>query len=233
MFKIDLHAEALKISEKSKTGKLKAEDLSKALPIIRAYKIQQKELTQKTLGVLRKEHGERSFPLKVRRGNEFLDPDPDMKLHINDVVSLIGLMSDIKARADFLGPEVLDADLLNYNIVQKEIIVTQSNVVGKQIKDFNFGGNYGCFLTGIQRVSIELPVDGNTVINKGDRLVISGEEKQLKKLADELGYIEKEVEETDLLTFSLGISVGIILGLILVKIGNISIGLGSAGVMPS
>jgi len=138
-------------------------------------------------------------------------------------------MSDIQSGASFLGPEVLDAELLNYNITQKEIIVTQASFVSKQLKDLNFGGNYGCFINGIQRASIELPVDGNTAINKGDRLILRGEEKKLEELANEIGYIEKEIEETDLLTFSLGISAGIILGLFLVKVGNLSIGLGSAG----
>jgi len=127
---------------------------------------------------------------------------------MNDVVSLVGLMSDIKNGIDFFGTEVLDADLLNYNIVQQEIIVTESRVIGKQLNEFNIGGNYGCFVNGVQRVSIDLPINDQTVLNKGDRLMVRGEENQLKKLANEFGYIEKEAEETDLLTFSLGISAG-------------------------
>jgi putative transport protein len=229
IFKIDLPAEARKILNQGKEGKRRLEDLSKTLPIIRAYKVLQKELTQKALGVIRKENGEKAFPLKIKRGDELLDPDPDMKLHMNDVVSVVGLMSDIKSGADYYGTEVLDADLLNYNIVQQEIIVTQNHVIGKQLGEFNFGGNYGCFVNGIQRASIDLPINGHTALNKGDRLMVRGEEEQLKKLANEFGYIEKEVEETDLLTFSLGISMGIILGLVFIKLGNFSIGLGSAG----
>jgi len=84
-------------------------------------------------------------------------------------------------------------------------------------------------LTGIERASISLPMEDDTVFNKGDRLLFAGEENQLKKLAKELGYIESEVEETDLLTFSFGIGAGVVLGLIMVKVGNLSIGLGSAG----
>jgi putative transport protein len=229
MFGINLVEEARKISTKGERGRRKSEDLSKMLPIIRAYKVIQKELTQKALGVIRKENGEKGFLLKIKRGSGLLDPAPDMKLHMNDVISVIGLMSDIREKDDYLGAEVLDADLLNYNVVQEEIIVTQSHVTGRQLGEFNFGGNYGCFVNGLQRASIELSVNDHTTLNKGDRLIIRGEESQLKKLADELGYIEREAEKTDLLTFSLGISAGVLLGLIFVKIGNLSIGLGSAG----
>jgi len=230
LFKIDLASEAKKISDDSGNGKKrKAKDVSSSLPIIRAFEVKDKELTEKTLEVIRMEHGERAFPLKIRREKELLDPDPKMKLKIGDVVSVIGLMSDIKSGADFFGTEVLDAELLNYRIANEEIIVTKSEVVGQQIKDLNFGGKYGCFVVGLQRVSIDLPIEDSTVINKGDRLLVSGEHEQLKKLSDKLGYIEKEVEETDLLTFSLGISFGILLGLFMLKIGNLSIGLGSAG----
>jgi putative transport protein len=229
MFGINLVEEARKISTKGERGRRKSEDLSKMLPIIRAYKVIQKELTQKALGVIRKENGEKGFLLKIKRGSGLLDPAPDMKLHMNDVISVIGLMSDIREKDDYFGAEVLDADLLNYNVVQEEIIVTQSHVTGRQLGEFNFGGNYGCFVNGLQRASIELSVNDHTALNKGDRLIVRGEESQLKKLANELGYIEKEVEKTDLLTFSLGISAGVLLGLIFVKIGNLSIGLGSAG----
>ena len=51
----------------------------------------------------------------------------------------------------------------------------------------------------------------------------------LDSAARALGYVEEDVEETDLVTFSFGIAAGVALGLILFKVGNVSIGLGMAG----
>ena len=230
LFNIDLPAEANKLDHSRTKGKGSSiKDLAKRLPIIRAYRVQDKSFTQQPLGVVRMEKGEKGYPFKIRRGDKLLDPDPDKKLHINDVVSIIGLLSDFKDFAPGFAEEVLDAELLNYHIVREEIIITNAHAVGKTVKSFNFGGIYGCFLTGIERASINLPAEENMVVNKGDRLMFAGEEEQLKKLSKELGYIEKDVEETDLLTFSFGIGAGVLLGLIMIKVGNFSISLGSAG----
>ena len=67
------------------------------------------------------------------------------------------------------------------------------------------------------------------MIYKGVRLQVIGEEEHLRKLAEKVGHIEEEVEETDLISFSFGIVFGILLGMVMLKFGNISIGLGSAG----
>jgi putative transport protein len=66
-------------------------------------------------------------------------------------------------------------------------------------------------------------------LTKGDRLHVTGEAERIHRLAEWIGHIEEEVEETDLFTFATGVVFGIIAGVLVLKIGNISIGLGSAG----
>ncbi len=93
----------------------------------------------------------------------------------------------------------------------------------------NMVEDYGCFTTMLIRAGIEIPITSDTIIQKGDRINVTGEESNLIKLAERLGYIEGEIEQTDLVTFAFGIAAGLFLGTIVVKVGNISIGLGSAG----
>ena len=131
--------------------------------------------------------------------------------------------------AKLLGPEVLDPELLNYNVVTKEIVAINTEVVGRSLGEVNIPGTYGCFVRGLNRASIELPVNASVVINKGDRLHVTGEESRLNELAAKIGRIEAEETQTDLLTFSIGIGLGVLIGMILLKVGVVSIGLGSAG----
>jgi len=44
------------------------------------------------------------------------------------------------------------------------------------------------------------------------------------------GYIEQDVEDTDLVTFSFGMAAGVLLGLIVFKAGGVAIGLGRRAV---
>jgi putative transport protein len=58
---------------------------------------------------------------------------------------------------------------------------------------------------------------------------VTGPGAALERLATDLGHVERAVDETDLATFGLGIAAGTFLGGLAVKVGGVSIGLGSAG----
>jgi putative transport protein len=66
-------------------------------------------------------------------------------------------------------------------------------------------------------------------LSRGDVLTLSGPQIWLDKLAGQIGFFEQEVNATDLLTFSLGIIVGFLIGQISLKVGGIAIGLGTSG----
>jgi putative transport protein len=231
LLKIDLPAEARALAEKKGIGKRRGGigNKAKTLPIIRAYRVDSEITANKTITQRRAELGLQITPLRVRRGHEFLDPDPDMVLQKGDIISVIGSLKDHQDIQQRIGQEVLDQKLLNYQISSKEVVAIHQTVVGKPIRDLKATAEHGCFITGLTRASIDLPVEDNVVIHKGDRLHVIGEEEHLRKLAEKVGHIEEEIEETDLISFSFGIVFGILLGMVLVKFGNISIGLGSAG----
>jgi putative transport protein len=130
---------------------------------------------------------------------------------------------------DTLGAEVLDAELLNYRIDAHEIVVLSNYGVGKTLRALDLPRSHGCWANGLVRAGIELPVNDDVVLLRGDRLHTVGEESRLRKLAELIGYLEQEVEETDLATFSFGIAAGVLLGLVVFKAGAVAIGLGSAG----
>lgn len=55
--------------------------------------------------------------------------------------------------------EVLDPDLLNYQVTTQEIIVSDEKVVGRTLKDLDMPNACWCFATGPTRASIDLPLD--------------------------------------------------------------------------
>ena len=199
-----------------------------SLPVIRAYRIGPEGIG-KTLSQRKAELNQPGVALKLRRGDEFLDPAPDLKLEEGDVVSIIASLSVHRQAQERLGAEVLDAELLNYRIDAHEIVVLSTYAVGKTLKALDLPRAHGCWANALVRAGIELPVSDEVVLLKGDRLHLVGEESRLRKLAELVGYIEQEVEETDLVTFSLGIAAGVLLGLIVFKAGAVAIGLGTAG----
>ena len=199
------------------------------LPVIRAYQITG-ESNGKTIAQRRAELNHDGIALKIRRKGELIDADIKTELEEGDVISVIGSLRMHQSIQHELGAvEVLDADLLNYHVISKEIVVLNNHVLGKTINDLDITASFGCFPTGLHRSGIDLPVTNEVVLNKGDRLVVVGEESRLNELASMLGYVEHEIQETDLVTFSLGIVLGTLIGLVTLSVGGVAVGLGTAG----
>lgn len=229
ILKIDLPAEARALAnERGFTKKKKLSDDEGHVPLIRAYGVPE-AMCGKTVEELRVTHGKLSTVLRMRRNGKIMSIDDATVLEKGDVVSVIGSLREHELRKGEVGNEILDPELLNYDIVTKEIVVIRSETVGKTIPELNITSEYGCFVRGIKRASIDLPVDNFVRTNKGDRLYVTGESSRINQLAEKIGRVESEETHSDLLGFSLGIGGGLLLGMVMLKLGNVSIGLGSAG----
>ena len=107
--------------------------------------------------------------------------------------------------------------------------MSQVTATDKPLSELGLLEEYGCLPVRLTRATIDLTVEPGAVLQRGDQLQVTGEESRVEELAESLGYLEGEVEQTDLLTFSFGMVAGFLLGLVVVKLGGISIGLGTAG----
>ena len=226
---LDLPAEAANLARERGLGKKSGKGRTGGmLPIIRAYRAHQ-EMIGKSVAQLRLEQGIEGKGLKLKRGKKLLDLEAELVIEEGDLFSVI---ASIKDHAESQGgglEEVLDPDLLGYQVTTQEIILTEDRVVGKSLADLDMPQEYGCFAAALMRASIELPIDSALPLQKGDRLEVIGEKGNLKRLTSDIGYVEKELEKTDLATFAFGMIGGILLGLVTLALGDFSIGLGTAG----
>lgn len=211
------------------TGNSRQKQGVERLPIIRAYQAKSNAVG-KTLAQLRQELFLDGKILQIRRGKKLLEPTPDFVVEEGDKAAIIASVeAHQKLQTERKNREILDSELLDFAIKTKELVVINPAAVGKPFGQLEIVERYGCFISTVTRAGIELPYDDNMLVNKGDRLQVTGEEERIQLLADQVGHIDSEVEETDLMTFAFGIVGGSILGVIMVKVGNLSIGLGGAG----
>jgi putative transport protein len=228
---IDLPEEAKRLAKERGLIRKRASGFADAssFPIIRAYRV-----TSAAVGMTMEEVRTRSKSvgaklLKLRRGKKVMDITPELVFEEGDIFSGIASIKLNQAMREDGFEEVLDPELLSMQVTSEEIILTDSKSVGKTLDELDLPDHYGCYATGLTRASIELPLDTPLSLQKGDRLQLIGEAGNLKQLASDLGYIEKDLEKTDLTTFAFGLIAGTMLGLVTVALGNISIGLGTAG----
>jgi putative transport protein len=226
---LDLPKEARALAiEQGFSKKQELAEGAKHIPLIRAYRVPDK-MVGKSIEEMRVGSDKKAIPLRIRRGEKIIEAREETVLEKDDVMSVICSLLNHEKRGPEIGKEVLDPELLSYDITTKEIVVIDSDFSGKPLKELRVISEYGCHVRALTRANINLSIEEHVVVNKGDRLSVTGEASRLNALAQRIGRIESEETETDLLVFSLGILGGIMGGLIMLKLGAVSIGLGSAG----
>ena len=202
------------------------------LPIIRAYRVGQ-ELIDWTDGKNLRElgiHRQTGCHIeRIRRNGILANPDGDYILQQSDEIALVGY-PDSHARLDPSfrnGKEVFDRNLLDLRIAEEEIVVKNDNIAGKRLSELNLS-EYGCFLNRVVRAQIEMPIEHDIVLAKGDILQVSGEKSKVHHIADKIGFISIHSQVSDLLAFCSFFILGIMFGMITMSFGQVTFGLGNA-----
>ncbi|MGF1723281.1 aspartate:alanine antiporter [Photobacterium nomapromontoriensis] len=202
------------------------------LPIIRAYRVGPELINWidgrnlRELGIYRQTG---CYIERIRRNGILANPDGDAILQEGDEIALVGY-PDSHARLDPSfrnGKEVFDRDLLDLRIIEEEIVVKNDNIAGKRLSELNLS-EYGCFLNRVVRAQIEMPMDHNIMLSKGDILQVSGEKSRVHGLAERIGFISVHSQIADLLAFCCFFILGLLVGSVTMTFGHISFGLGSA-----
>ena len=196
---------------------------------LRAYRLENKQTADKTIAQLRQTYPQYRI-LNVVRGGEALGASPDLVVRMGDVVALGGRLEDLTANIGLLGPEVADTKALAIPLDQAEILVTQKGVEGKVLKEFrqeDFAGQLQ--VVRMERGGVPFPVGAETKLQRFDVLFVAGLRSAVDKAAGLLGRVARPSTGTDLLTLSVGMILGLLIGAINVPVGSFQVGLGNAG----
>jgi putative transport protein len=196
---------------------------------LRAYRLENKQTAGKTIAQLRQTYPQYRI-VNVVRGGESLGASADLTMQLGDVVALGGRLEDLTANMGLLGTEVPDAKALAIPLDQAEILVTNKSVEGRELKEFRheeFAGQLQ--LVKMERGGVPLPLGLDTKLQRLDVMYVVGLRSAVEKLASGLGKIARPSTGTDLLTLSVGMIVGLLIGAINVPVGGFTVGLGNAG----
>ncbi|MDG3087952.1 aspartate:alanine antiporter [Vibrio hannami] len=230
MQKENLHDSAEQIAKERGIGN--AGQRKVYLPIIRAYRVGQELIdwidgkNLRELGIYRQTG---CYIERVRRNGILAHPDGDAILQEGDEIALVGF-PDSHARLDPSfrnGKEVFDRNLLDLRVVEEEIVVKSDSIAGKKLSELNLS-EYGCFLNRVIRAQIEMPMDHDIILAKGDILQVSGESSRVHGLAERIGFISIHSQMADLLAFCSFFILGLLFGLITMTFGQVTFGLGNA-----
>jgi putative transport protein len=194
---------------------------------LRAYQVKTPDPVGKTIAeVQRLTH---CSIIACKRDGLLLEAQPDTVIEIDDRLSVWGKVEHQDLLDTLFGAEVADPDLLGFKTVDRIVTITQPKAAGKTLRELELTKRYACHVTRIARAGIELTPSPELQLDSSDVLTLAGPESRLDRLVEEIGYFERNVNATDLLTFASGVVAGFLIGQIRINIGGIAIGLGVPG----
>jgi putative transport protein len=195
----------------------------------RAYRVTNEAFTKIPTVELHKRHWDGFAVVRLQRNGEIITPGPDDHLQIGDEIMALGNIEFFTSEMRKIGEEITaEKDTLGLKD-SAQVIITNKKVVGKTLGELHVARTFGVLLLSIKRMRIDIHRSADLKLKKGDILTVTGPAAHIDLLGQELGMVERDVAETDMITFAFGIAAGVILGLFSVKIGGVSVGLGSAG----
>jgi putative transport protein len=225
---VDLVAEAASLESQRRGG---AEDRAQGLRdiTVRAYRLTNADLTGRPIGDVLEALPGRMSVEKIRRRGEFVPVTPELELELDDEICFVGFHQEFTGHPGTLGPELSDPELLDVSLESSRIVLLRSKIKKVTTSLEQITSRAGCFVSRVERLGVEIPLQGDIDMQGGDVVHVTGPAARLKEVGEAVGHIERETEETDLVTFAIGITAGLLLGGFSISIAGISVGLGTAG----
>jgi putative transport protein len=170
---------------------------------------------------------------RIRRGGTSIDPRPELKLERCDIVLVVGRRDVMVGAAAQLGEEVADHDGMSLVMQKRQGVFTKRGMNHTSIAEVRATVDremrHGVYLQAISRAGMALPVLPETRLEHGDVLTFYGTPQDTQRAVNAAGYELPYTNKTDFIYMGVGIVIGLLIGLIVVRVGGIPITLGSGG----
>ncbi|HXM03017.1 MAG TPA: aspartate-alanine antiporter [Chthoniobacterales bacterium] len=201
---------------------------------VRAYRITAPGFQEQTVREFESKFpSQRLFLERLRRGHKILECNPDTKIQPGDILAIASRTETLIEDSSLFGVEVSDPELLDYPDETLDVMVTQGELVGVTLGAFAELGtdqrSRGVFVRELSRGGHPLPFNSGVKIAKGDVLRISGNRRDVERIAKNIGYPLRSSYVSDLVLVGIGIFLGAFFGLLGVSVNGIPINLSTSG----
>jgi len=175
----------------------------------------------------------RTFVERLRRGDQILPVTPDTRIERGDIVSLHGRRELVLEYGPRIGAEINDRELLDFPVEVARVVVTNREITQRSFGELaSWPPSRGVGVRKVLRGGEEIPVSMATVLDRGDVIELVGPQSTVARFAREIGQIEPQTANTNLMLVALGIVVGAFVGLPYLMLGALKLSLStSVGVL--
>ena len=170
---------------------------------------------------------------RVKRAGQFIEVDPALTLAPDDIVLVVGRRDAVVSSAAQLGKEVYGVDGMALTMQRREVVITNRAFhhqrVGEIRSAMASGVRHGIFVVQLSRMGQVLPITPQTVVQVGDTVTLFGAERDVRRVSAVVGEVIVPSAKTDFVYLGAGLVIGLLIGLLSVKVSSIPLTLGSGG----
>ncbi|MCI6294651.1 MAG: putative transporter [Bacteroidales bacterium] len=208
-------------------------------PFIASFSVCNPAVFGHTLGELSHMEDGRFVVSRLWRGGKVILPNAQTQLCEGDRVLVITTPRQLNHLTLYFGRrdeenwnrEDVDWNALDSNLISQRILITRPEINGRHLGSLQLRNRYGVNVSRVKRAGIQLVATPDLTLRMGDRVTVVGEAESIRKVAEELGNVVKQLEEPNMVTIFIGIVLGLLLGSIPFFVPGISypVKLGLAG----
>lgn len=208
-----------------------------AIPALvgRIYRIEQGAgKTVQQLEALQKTDNQASLTIeRIKRDGALVGVAPDTMLDAGDVVLVVGRRAGVVAIARFLGAELQSYPDMDVVVVQRNLTIENPAYVNRTVAQIRQQANstlrHGVYVVAVTRGGRPLALNPDTVIASGDMVTLYGTPDDIQRVAKQVGTIIEPSDKTDFVFHGFGLVAGLLLGMIVIRLGSVPLTLGSGG----
>jgi len=167
---------------------------------------------------------------RVRHGDKVFAATPDTRLQLHDVVMVVGQEVEV-AKMDVLLGEPVEVSMdVNTDVKSVDVYVSEESLTGRRLAELKLWERYNVVVTRIRRQGLEITPTGPATLEIGDSIRVVGESIAVNEFVRLVAGKPSRADETQMVTFLLGLVLGVLLGNIAIPFPNgIELRLGNAG----
>jgi putative transport protein len=150
--------------------------------------------------------------VRVKKDQRMIPVTPDLILEEGEKVLIVGKEENLQLVVEHLGKRSDEPFFMDADRERRTVVVTSSAVVGRSLRGLDLLRKHGVSVSRIVRNDASFVPNADTIIQRADALTVVGEPENMEAFADMAGHRAKALEQTDILSLSIGIALGIILG---------------------
>jgi putative transport protein len=200
--------------------------------LVRTFRVTTSAAAGRTAGELLENAGEPGFVLsRIKRGNDTSLVEEETRFETGDLVVAVGTGAALERARTLVGEDSpVELHLDKQDLDYRRIEVSSRDVVGKSVAELALPKRFDATITRVRRGDVDFVPSPDTIVELGDRVRVLTWVGNIGRLTKFFGDSIRSTSEADFFSLSLGIVLGVLLGMLPIPLpGDRSFTLGFAG----